>query len=407
MQVLVVDDIPANRKLLRVQLEGEGHSVFEAADGIEALESLAHEKVDVIISDILMPRMDGYRLCHEVRNNDRLRNLPFIICSSTYTSEADAKLAMEVGADRYFKKPAATREITAALEEFRSMAKSGRPREASLPEEGFVMKEYSEALVRKLEEKNSELERTQAELLRLNQCLEQRIEERTVDLREANAELDAFNRSVTHDLRTPLTEVYAYSQLLQGNKAGPLTEPVRDFVGKILAAATRMESLIKQLMKLSLIKQGDLRRAEFRLNTAAAGAIARLREQEPGRQVEFVIAPDLVVNADVQLVHIALENLINNAWKYSAKNPQARIELGQVIWNNERVFFVRDNGVGFDMQQAGRLFRPFERLHSPGEFPGTGVGLSIVERIVTRHGGRIWAESKPGTGATFYFTLSQ
>jgi light-regulated signal transduction histidine kinase (bacteriophytochrome) len=269
------------------------------------------------------------------------------------------------------------------------------------------MKEYNQALVQKLKEKNSELEKAQAELTRINQELEQRVRDRTAQLEAANAELEAFNHSVSHDLRTPLTEVYAYAQLVLERQSNRATAEITDFLQKILTAARRMESLIKELMKLSKVKQGELRRRPFQLGTAAQSIAERLQAGEPQRSAEFHIPPTLVVEADMELLSIALENLLSNAWKFTGKRPRAKIELGEIRQGGQTVYFVRDNGVGFEMDYAQRLFHPFERLHNKTDYPGTGIGLTIVQRIITRHQGRIWAEAKVNEGATFYFTLGQ
>ena len=403
----MVDDLPTNRKLLRIMLEPEGHEVVEAADGLEALEILEREKIEAIISDILMPRMDGYRFCYGVRKTERTRELPFIICSSTYTSPADRRLALEVGADKYFKNPVAAKEVLAALEEFSREAKYKMPRNILIPTEETVMREYNEVLVRKLEEKNTELEKTQAELLRVNRELENLIHERTAELEAANLELEAFNRSVSHDLRTPLTEIYVYSQLLQTQQGADPDRYGQEFAGKIVRAAKKMDLLIKELMKLSQVQHSEVCRRPVDLSAVVSAIVERLPSLEAPRTVEFIVAPGVAAEADGALVQIALDNLLNNAWKYTAKREQTRIEFGKQKENGATVYFVRDNGAGFDMALASRLFQPFERLHSSEEFLGTGIGLTIVQRVIARHGGRIWAESRPGEGATFYFTLAQ
>lgn len=410
MNILVVDDLPTNRKLLRVTLEPEGHTILEAEDGVAALEVLRNEPVDAVISDILMPRMDGYRLCFEVRNTPRLKDLPFLIFSSTYTSPADAKLAMEVGADKYLKKPCPTKALMEALKEAAPDPNKPKHHGITISEERFVMKEYSQVLVSKLETKNSELERTEAELMRVNRELEQLVKERTAELEQANADLEAFNRSVSHDLRGPLSEMQGYAQILQAGTVEQFNAVGREFAGKIFNAAVRMEGMIREFLKLAQAKQGQLFRQDFSLSRLATGIADRLREGQPARKAEFVVEPDLRAEADLQLIQIALENLLGNAWKFTSLKPMTRIQVGRVSSTSSSpsvaaVFFVRDNGAGFDAAQAGRMFKPFERLHAQSQFPGTGIGLTIVQRIVTRHGGKIWAEGEPGKGAAFYFTL--
>jgi len=275
------------------------------------------------------------------------------------------------------------------------------------------MKEFNEDRVRKLEEKNAELQKTQAELMRLKQELEQRLRERTGELRAANveleathAELDVFNRSVSHDLRSPLTEIYAFSQMLLARRTQQPEPDGRDFAGKIMQAAQRMEFLIKELDKLSRIKHYGLHRRPFDLSVAVSALAARLRGIDTPRKVEFVIAPGVIVEADGDLLQVALDHLLNNAWKYTSECPRAKIEFGQLEQTGQAIYFVRDNGAGFDMGSASRLFRFFERLHSKEELVAAGIGLTMVQRVIARHGGSIWVESKPGEGAAFYFTLA-
>ena len=272
--------------------------------------------------------------------------------------------------------------------------------------------EYNEALVRELEEKKTDLEKTQAELIRINREIEQRVRDRTTELQAANAELEAanaeldtVNRSVTHDLRSPLTEIYAYSQMLQVQQAA-LPAEEREFVGKIVLASLRMELLIKRLDNLSRIKHNQLHRRSFDLSAAVSALAARFPGLDPLRTVAFVIAPGVMVEADGDLLQIALNNLLSNAWKYTSNCSRAKIEFGQLEQNGKAIYFVRDNGPGFDLGLAGRLFRSLQRPHSQEEFSGAGIGLTIVQRVVVRHGGRIWAETKPGEGAAFYFTLA-
>jgi signal transduction histidine kinase len=222
---------------------------------------------------------------------------------------------------------------------------------------------------------------------------------------EASRDLEAFSYSVAHDLRAPLRGIDGFSQALIEDHAEALGEDGKRYLGKVRAAAQRMGELIEGLLKLAHVTRGELRRTPMDLSAVASGVAQALAERQPDRRVAWAIEAGLSANGDENLVAIALENLIGNAWKFTAKRESARIEVGASERDGERVFFVRDNGAGFDMAYAPRLFRVFERLHPEAEFNGTGIGLVTVQRIIRKHGGTIWAEAAPDAGATFYFTL--
>ena len=221
----------------------------------------------------------------------------------------------------------------------------------------------------------------------------------------SNRELEAFSYSVAHDLRSPLRSVDGFCQILEEDYAALLDETGRDHLGRVRRAAQHMAMLIDDLLRLARITQGELSCSNVNLSLIAAHIRDALRDGAPGRSAEFTIAPDVIVAGDRRLLRVVLENLLSNAWKFTATRPSAHIEFGSEKANGQTVVFVRDNGVGFDMAHAAKLFGAFQRLHSVREFPGTGIGLATVQRILNKHGGRIWAESEPGKGATFRFVL--
>jgi light-regulated signal transduction histidine kinase (bacteriophytochrome) len=229
------------------------------------------------------------------------------------------------------------------------------------------------------------------------------------ELEATNRELEAFSYSVSHDLRAPLRSIDGFSQILLEDYADELDEDGKNYLSRVRAASQRMGRLIDDLLGLSRVTRGAMSRERVNLSALAEEVAKGLREARPERAVEFSAQPRLEVWGDLKLLRVALENLIGNAWKFTEKEPEARIEFGMDEELSRRgrvpVYYVRDNGAGFEMAYADKLFGAFQRLHGSDEFEGTGIGLATVQRIVHRHGGRIWAEGEVDRGATFYFTL--
>jgi PAS domain S-box-containing protein len=246
--------------------------------------------------------------------------------------------------------------------------------------------------------------RAEEEIHRLNQELEQRVQQRTAQLEATNKEMESFSYSVSHDLRAPLRALRGFTEVLLEVHASQLDSRGQDFLRRACAASFQMERLIEDLLKLAQVSRADLQMENVNLSALAGEIATELAGGDSSRAVQFVIAPDCFAFGDPRLVRLALDNLLRNAWKFSGKRADARIEFGRA-GGPEAAFFVRDNGAGFDMAYSKRLFGVFQRLHAATEFPGTGVGLATVQRIINRHGGRAWAEGIVNQGATFYFTL--
>ncbi len=427
MRILSVDDNPENLYLLEAMLRGGGHEVVSAQNGIEALRQLEQKPFDLIISDILMPQMDGFELCYQVKRSESWRHIPFIFYTATYTEKKDEELALSLGAQRFLIKPVEPENFQALIQEVVRDHEAGRP--APPPpaqKEEVLLTAYNRRLVRKIEQKVQQLEalgqkleaalqekerevaerrRAEAEVRRLNADLEQRVRERTAELTAANKELETFASAVSHDLSSPLRGIAAFTFMLQQACGDKLDERGKQSLEGLQAQSERMGRLIEALLRLSRATRGQLRRERVNLSQLAREIEADLRREQPGRQVEFTIAPDLVVQGDSVLLRAVLQNLLGNAWKFTARSPQPRIEVGMVEHDGQKAYFVRDNGVGFDMAAAAKLFTPFQRLHEEADFPGTGIGLATVQQIIRRHGGKVWAEAAVGKGATFYFTL--
>jgi PAS domain S-box-containing protein len=251
----------------------------------------------------------------------------------------------------------------------------------------------------------TDITRAEQQISALVTGLETRVKQRTAELEASTRELDAFAYSVSHDLRAPLRAVAGFSEILLGEHASQLDATGRDYLGRVIAATDHMSDLIDALLELSLAVRVELLRRPVNLGDLARDILDDLSSAEPERDVETVIE-DLPVAGDEQLLTLVLRNLLSNAWKFTAGSTPSRIHVGSIGTEDRRTYFVADNGAGFDARYAGKLFTPFQRLHSAEEFPGTGIGLAIVARIIARHGGHTWARSAPGRGATFYFTLA-
>ncbi len=235
--------------------------------------------------------------------------------------------------------------------------------------------------------------------------LNRRLQSQNTELKAINQELEAFSYSVSHDLRAPLRAIDGFSQILINEHAGQLTDQGRDRLDRVRRAAQKMGALIDDMLTLSRVTRSEVRQVDVDLGALAREVMDSLRKQDPGREVAFSAAPDLAARGDPKLLRIALDNLLGNAWKFTGNRTNARIEFGADRQDGQAVYFIRDNGAGFDMAYSDKLFGAFQRLHDTQEFPGTGIGLATVQRIIHKHGGRIWAEAAVDQGATFYFSL--
>jgi light-regulated signal transduction histidine kinase (bacteriophytochrome) len=235
--------------------------------------------------------------------------------------------------------------------------------------------------------------------------MEEELQQRSAELQASNKELEAFSYSISHDLRAPLRAIDGFTRIIAEDFKGAFPPEANPYFQHISDASIQMGQLIDDMLRLSRITRIELRPFSVNLSELAASVISDLQSREPTRKIKVTIEPGLTTTGDERLLRVAFENLLNNAWKFTGKTKNAHIQVGQTMQADKNVFYIKDNGVGFDMAYSEKLFGAFQRLHTVDEFPGTGIGLAIVQRVITKHGGQIWVESEPNKGATFYFTL--
>jgi signal transduction histidine kinase len=354
-RILVVDDNPDMRAYL-TRLLSTRYAVAAVENGELALAAARRRVPDLVLSDVMMPLLDGFGLRRALRSNPTTAYVPVILLSARAGEEAVLE-GLEAGADDYLIKPFRARELLARVQTHLNLARLRR--------------------------------------------------EWASDLERANRELEAFSYSVSHDLRAPLRTIDGFSKVLLDGYEDRLDDQGRHCLSRVRVAVRRMSQLIDDLLRLSKITRSSLNLQVVDLSNLSVSILGDLKAHEPERSVDWEVAPGMVVEADTRLVKVMLENLIANAWKFTSKVPAARIEVGQADLPDGSVFFVRDNGAGFDMEHSTKIFTAFHRLHTQSEFEGTGIGLATVQRVVSRHGGRVWTEAAPGKGATFFFTLEE
>ena len=381
VNILLVDDQPDNLIALEAMLQGLGQNLIRAESGREALKWLLTHEFAVILLDVKMPDMDGFETAALIRQRDKSRHTPILFLTAADNTQKHAVRGYAVGAVDYLVKPVVPEFVRSKVAVFVELAKKSE-----------LLRRQTQLLLES-EQAALELAETRAELVR--------------DLEHKNRELESFSYAVSHDLRAPLRRIDSFSRAVLESQGEKLDEPGRRYLERVREASQHMSQLIDDVLHLSRVTRADFRDHDVDLSALVTLILARLQESEPARKVEVKVRPGVVVTGDGQLLRIALENLLENAWKFTGKQPEARIEFGVTNASGEPTYFVRDNGAGFDMTYVERLFGPFQRLHPQGEFPGSGIGLATVQRIIHRHGGRVWAEGLLGQGATFQFTLGR
>ncbi|HEX3953041.1 MAG TPA: response regulator [Stellaceae bacterium] len=383
-RILAVDDSETYLQAIAGALHGAGYEVVLARSGEEAIELLAVQPVDCILLDLMMPGIDGEEACRRIKSVPAMRDTPIIMLTSVEDPDVMIR-GLCAGADDYIAKSSDFEVLRARV--------LAQLRRKQFEDENRKIRE--ELLHKELEAAEA---RSAREIAEARAAL---VEE----LQRKNRELEAFSYSVSHDLRAPLRSIDGFSQALLEDYGDTLEAPAQDYLRRVRTAAQRMGELIDDLLQLSQVGRVPLRRQPVDLSATAQTVIGALQRAEPDRRVDICIADGLVADGDPGLLKALFENLLGNAWKFSAKAEAPRIEFGAATQADSIVYSIRDNGAGFDMEFADRLFAPFQRLHTSAEFPGTGIGLATVYRIIDRHGGRIWAEAAIGEGAAFFWTL--
>ena len=449
LEILAVEDSPTQAELLRYLLEQSGYRVTIASTGEQALALLGERAPSAIISDITMPGMNGYEVCRRIRADERTRDIPVILLTSLASSE-DVLEGLACGADSFITKSYSKHYLITNIQQ---VLANRQPGKGELPrinvEVNIAGKTHSVAADRQriitlllstyeaAAHQNAELHETQEELRTVNDRLEDKVRERTAaleadiiqrkqaeaelvkhrdhleelvhartgELELTNNELEAFSYSVSHDLRAPLRAINGFAQALEEDCAAQLDAVGRGYLDRVRASSRSMAELIDDLLTLARTSRLPLERKPVDLTGLARTIAGELQEAEPARRVELVIPDGMTAQADPVLAEMVLRNLLSNAWKFTGKHPTARIEVGETVRDGEPVWFVQDDGAGFDMTHVGSLSKPFQRLHASADFAGTGIGLATVQRIVLRHGGRGWIEGAVEKGATFYFTF--
>ena len=369
LSILLVDDDPTKRFALKTILAPLGEEVVEASSGADALRQLLRKEFAVVLLDVRMPAMDGYETAQLIRQRPRSELTPIIFVTALNQGETNTGRGYELGAVDFVFAPVVPAILRAKVAVF------------------------------------VELYRAQQELRRYRSQLEHLVEERTTALTAINRELEAFSYLVSNDLRAPLQAFDALSDALLADYGGKLDRKAKDYIERMRKASQRMSAVFDGLQSLFRLTGGDIHRETVDVSAMAAEIAEEVQGSNANRHVTVTLAPNLSVSGDARLVRILLGNLISNAWKFTGQRADATVEVGGELVDGETRLFVRDNGVGFDMIHAHKLFGAFQRLHSQNEFPGMGIGLATVRRIVNRHGGRCWAEGAVGEGATFYFVL--
>jgi signal transduction histidine kinase len=394
--ILIVDDTLDSLELLGRILEAQGYRVRPAPNGRLALKSVSARLPDLILLDVKMPEMDGYEVCRRLKSNEKSRNVPVIFISA-HGEIAKKVEGFKAGGVDFLTKPFEREEVLARVDI-----------QLRLHELTEHLEQLVDRRTRQLQHEIAEHKRTEEILQKYRNNLEELVRGRTAQLEAANKEIHDITYTVSHDLRAPLRHIDGFVELLQKKAETLIDEQGWHYMAAISEAAQKMGLLIDDLLSFSRMGRHAVTAQQVNLSGLVRDILRKFEPDTAGRNIDWRIGELPVVSADEAMLRVVLMNLISNAIKFTRPREKARIEIGSLPGRDtETVIYVRDNGVGFDMAYADKMFGVFQRLHRTDEFEGTGIGLANVRRIIARHGGRTWAESKPDRGATFYFALPQ
>lgn len=421
-QILIVEDSPTQALQLQHTLERHGYRVAVAPDGKAALALVREQRPTLVVSDVLMPEVDGYQLCRQIKAEADFKDTPVILLT-TLAEPEDIIRGLECGADAFITKPYEDHYLLARIQHFLAnqelrKGEQGQPvveiifagRKHAITSDRLQILNLLLSVYEGAVHKNRELLKVQEALQRLNEELEARNEDLrrySRELEAANKELDAFGYSIAHDLRAPLRAVHGFASILLEDYAAYLPASGQRYLQDVKDNVIKLDQLIQTLLSFSRFSRQPLKRQPVALTALVRHVLEELRDERAGRRVEITVHDLPPCHGDPALLKQVFLNFLTNALKFTRRREVAHIEIGCRQTDGETVYFVKDDGVGFDMRYASKLFGVFQRLHSAEEYKGTGAGLAIVQRIIHRHGGRVWAKAAVNRGATFYFTLGE
>lgn len=390
-KILIIDDsITYLNKIAELLKDGD-YEIILCTSGKEAFIILEAQSVDCILLDLHLPEMTGEEICREIKQSSQLKLIPIVVL--TGSDDIDAmKKSFNAGADDYIPKSSEIEVIKARLKA--QLRRKQFEHESSMLREQLYKREIEAAEAKA----NKELAESRAKLLI-------DLEQKNNELAIINKELETFSYSVSHDLRAPLRGILGFTKILLEDFQSSFNEESKGYFLRIINSTQRMALLIDGLLELSRLTRKELKNDTVNFTEIAHEIMEELKNTAPDRNVTVSISDKIIAKGDIVLLRTVLENLLSNAWKFTEKSKKQKIEFGLKKQDKKIIYYVKDSGAGFNMQYSNKLFQTFQRLHSDSEFKGTGVGLATVQRIIHRHNGRIWAESEPDKGTTFFFTL--
>jgi light-regulated signal transduction histidine kinase (bacteriophytochrome) len=415
--ILLVDDREDKRLAMETVLADLGQNIVKASSGREALRCLLNQEFAVILLDVNMPGMDGFETALLIRQRRNSEHVPIIFVTSISDTETHVSRGYSLGAVDYILTPVVPEVLRAKVSVFVELFKTTE----QVKRQGEKLLRAHDELETRVRLRTAELaianeslqaeiverQRAEEKILKLNIDLEQRIQDRTAELVEANQELETVTYSIAHDLRAPLRQIHGYAQILEEEFTANMLPEARQYFNRIGEKAQNMEQMVDGLLNLFGIAKQDFDRQNVDLNAIVYDAIATIKMETQNREIQWQVGDLPPVLCNSGLMKQVFANLLSNAVKYTQPRAPAIIEIGQMKIDDEMVLYVRDNGVGFNMEYVDKLFGVFQRLHRAEDFEGTGIGLALVSRIISKHGGRIWAKGEVDRGATFYFTLEK